>query len=133
MVDLFGRFGELRNSFLLKGDRNVLRYVFQTISGSGTEIEYHMLITINSTVVGLYRFVPQKIFLCKIFLPGGRDVETLGWPGRRERVLRRGGRVGAGGHPHGALQHSVWSTGDSRGHRYNIDTRYTPSFLKVIK
>ena len=28
---------------------------------------------------------------------------------------------------------TVWSTGDSRGHSYNIDTRYTPSFLKVIK
>ena len=95
MVDLFGRFGELRNSFLLKGDRDVLRYVFQTISGSGAEIE-----------------LSSKYFCtAKIFVPGGGDVETLGGPGRRERVLRRGGRVGAGGHPHGALQHSVWSTG----------------------
>ena len=69
MVDLFGRFGELRNSFLLKGDRNVLRYVFQTISGSGTEIEYHMLITINSTVVGLYSIgsFPRKYFYAKYF------------------------------------------------------------------
>ena len=99
MVDLFGRFGELRNSFLLKGDRDVLRYVFQTISGSGAEIE-----------------LSSKYFCtAKIFVPGGGDVETLGGPGRRERVLRRGGRVGAGGHPHGALQHSVWSTAGTRG------------------
>ena len=43
MVDLFGRFGELRNSFLLKGDRDVLRYVFQTVSGSWAKIEHRML------------------------------------------------------------------------------------------
>ena len=99
MVDLFGRFGELRNSFLLKGDRDVLRYVFQTISGSGAEIE-----------------LSSKYFCtAKIFVPGGGDVETLGGPGRRERVLRRGGRVGAGGHPHGALQHSVCNTAGTPG------------------
>ena len=99
MVDLFGRFGELRNSFLLKGDRDVLRYVFQTISGSGAEIE-----------------LSSKYFCtAKIFVPGGGDVETLGGPGRRERVLRRGGRVGAGGHPHGALQHSVCNTEGHQG------------------
>ena len=66
---------------------------------------------------------PQNIFVRqKIFVPGGGDVETLGGPGRRERVLRRGGRVGAGGHPHGALQHSVCNTEGHQGthvqHRY---------------
>ena len=104
MVDLFGRFGELRNSFLLKGDRDVLRYVFQTVSRSGAEIENRML-----------QLSSKYFCTAKIFVPGGGDVETLGGPGRRERVLRRGGRVGAGGHPHGALQHSVWSTAGTRG------------------
>ena len=66
---------------------------------------------------------PQNTFVRQtIFVPGGGDVETLCGPGRRERVLRRGGRVGAGGHPHGALQHSVWST---EGHQGDTDITYS--------
>ena len=35
--------------------------------------------------------------------PHGGNVETLGWARRGQGVLRRGGRVGSGGHPHWTL------------------------------
>ena len=60
MVDLFGRFGELRNSFLLKGDRNVLRYVFQAISGSRAEIEHRML---QRTLLKILLFGKKYLYL----------------------------------------------------------------------
>ena len=121
MVDLFGRFGELRNSFLLKGDRDVLRYVLQTLSGSGAEIERRML---QRTLLKIFLFGKKYLYLVV------EISRHLAGPGGGSAYC---GEVGGLARADIRMEHCntlSGARGDTRGHRYNIDidTRYTPSF-----
>ena len=48
---------------------------------------------------------------CLPAAPAGGDIQTLGRAGGRQGELRRDGRVGSGGHPHGTLKQKLSQSG----------------------